>query len=180
MRQGMNRRRLLAAGLALPLARLAYAQPTCGALTAPETEGPFFKPNSPKRVSLVEAGSRGTRLVVRGRVLSLRCAPVAGALLDFWHADDDGDYDDQGFRYRGHQFADAEGRWQLETIVPAEYPGRTRHLHVKVQAPGRPILTTQLYFPGDPGNGRDGLYRDELALRAAARGEASFDFVVEA
>jgi protocatechuate 3,4-dioxygenase beta subunit len=148
-------------------------------LTAAETVGPFFKTNSPKKISLMEPGAKGTRLVVSGRVLSPRCVPVAGALLDFWHADEAGEYDNRGFRYRGHQFADGEGRWRLESIVPAEYPGRARHLHVKVQAPGRRILTTQLYFRGEAGNQRDFLYRDELALRGAP-GEASFDFVVEA
>ena len=64
--------------------------------------------------------------------------------------------------------------------MPAEYPGRTRHIHVKVQAPGRRILTTQLYFPGDPGNKRDGIYRAELEMKKASEGETSFDFVVDA
>ena len=45
--------------------------------------------------------------------------------------------------------------WRLDTIVPAEYPGRARHIHVKVQAPRRRLLTTQLYFPGEPGNRRE-------------------------
>ncbi|MBI1989253.1 MAG: hypothetical protein HYS65_05890 [Betaproteobacteria bacterium] len=48
------------------------------------------------------------------------------------------------FRYRGHVFADAQDRYRLEAIVPGEYPGRTRHIHVKAQAPGGRILTTQL------------------------------------
>ncbi len=47
------------------------------------------------------------------------------------------------------QFADASGRFSLETIVPGAYGGRTRHIHVKVQAPDSPVLTTQLYFPGE-------------------------------
>ena len=46
----------------------------------------------------------------------------------------------------------------FETIVPGKYPGRTRHYHVKVQAPGRSILTTQLYFPGEPGNDGDRIF----------------------
>ena len=181
------RRRLLAAAAALPVVP-AFAQTrplTCGELTAAQTAGPFFKTNTPLRVSLVEAGSKAPRLVVTGQVLSARCRPVANALLDFWHADEDGEYDNRGFRYRGHQFTDAEGRYRLDTIVPAEYPGRARHIHVKVQAPGRRLLTTQLYFPGEPGNRRDGLYRADLEMRMAARidekraGEGRFDFVVE-
>ena len=174
------RRRLVAAGLALPFSQLAVAQPTCGELTPPETEGPFFKPKSPLRRSLTERTSTAKKLIVTGFVLSPRCKPVANALLDFWHADESGDYDNRGFRYRGHQFTDAEGRYRLETIVPAEYPGRTRHIHVKAQAPGKRILTTQLYFPGDPANSRDSLFRPDLAMRMPAPGEGQFDFVVEA
>jgi protocatechuate 3,4-dioxygenase beta subunit len=173
----MRRRQLLGAALLLPLEGLAQ---TCGVVTPRQTEGPFFSPNSPRRISLVEQGSKAPRLVVAGTVLSAQCKPVPNALLDFWHSDERGDYDNRGFRYRGHQHADAQGRFRLETIVPAEYPGRTRHIHVKVQAPGGRILTTQLYFPGDPGNRRDGLYRPELEMKKAKEGEASFDFVVEA
>src|SRR5262249_40106142 len=163
----LTRRRVLAAAALFPIApAFAQSRPlTCGGLTSPQTEGPFFKTDTPLRVSLVEAGSKAPRLLVAGRVLSARCTPVANALLDFWHADEEGEYDNRGFRYRGHQFTDAEGRYRLATIVPAEYPGRTRHIHVKVQAPGRRILTTQLYFPGDPGNARDGLYERDLEMR---------------
>jgi protocatechuate 3,4-dioxygenase beta subunit len=179
MRKGMTRRELLAAGLALPFCGVAYAQLTCGELTAPQTEGPFFKPKSPERRSLLENDSGTERLLFTGAVLSRNCKPVANALLDFWHSDDMGEYDNQGFRFRGHQFSDAEGRFRLETIVPARYPGRTRHIHVKVQAPGRKVLTTQIYFPGDPGNARDPLYRAGLAMRRTA-GEGRFDFVIDA
>jgi protocatechuate 3,4-dioxygenase beta subunit len=172
----MRRRELLAAALLLPLDGLAQ---TCGIVTPRQTEGPFFTPNSPKRISLVEPDSNAARLVLAGAVLTAQCKPVANALLDFWHSDEQGAYDNRGFRYRGHQFADAQGRFRLETIVPAEYPGRTRHIHVKVQAPGGRILTTQLYFPGEPGNRRDGIYRPELEMKKAKADEASFDFVVQ-
>ena len=179
MRQGITRRDLLAAAIALPFSGMAYAQLTCGELTAPQTEGPFFKPKSPLRASLLEKNLGGEKILVTGVVLSRTCRPVANALLDFWHSDDAGEYDNRGYRYRGHQFSDAEGRFRLETIVPAQYPGRTRHIHVKVQAPGRRVLTTQLYFPGDPGNARDSLYRAELAMRRNG-GEGRFDFVIDA
>jgi protocatechuate 3,4-dioxygenase beta subunit len=171
-----SRRRVLAASLLLPLDALAQ---TCGVSTPRQTEGPFFTPNSPRRVSLLE-GHEKSRLLVTGTVLSAQCKPVPNALLDFWHSDEEGAYDNRGFRYRGHQHADAQGRYRLETIVPAQYSGRTRHIHVKVQAPGRRILTTQLYFPGDPGNSRDGLYRAELEMKKTGSGEAGFDFVVDA
>jgi protocatechuate 3,4-dioxygenase beta subunit len=173
----VHRRRLLAASLALPFVTDALAQ-SC-VRTLAQTEGPFFKTGTPQRVSLLEKGAQA-RLVVTGQVLSAQCRPVPNALLEFWHADELGEYDNSGYRYRGHQHADAQGRYRLETIVPAEYPGRARHIHVKVQAPGRRVLTSQLYFPNDPSNRRDGLYRPELEMKLAKPGEGLFDFVVDA
>jgi protocatechuate 3,4-dioxygenase beta subunit len=123
----------------------------------------------------------GTRLVVEGFVLSTACAPVAGALVDFWQADDAGQYDNTGYKLRGHQFTDANGRYRLETIMPGLYPGRTRHIHVRVQASNRPVLTTQLYFPGEAGNQRDGIYNRALELEMQGSGSnqsGSFDFVL--
>src|SRR6266436_1201522 len=178
----LTRRRLLAAAAALPVVP-AFAQTrplTCGALTSAQTEGPFFKTNTPLRVSLVEAQSKAPRLIVTGQVLSAQCKPVANALLDFWHADEDGEYDNLGFRYRGHQFTDAQGRYRLFTNVPAEYPGRTRHIHVKVQAPGKAALTTQLYFP-DGNNQRDSIFNPALVMpvRDVDGGKAAtFDFIL--
>ena len=150
-----------------PAARDLSPTPECGDDDEPtpaETQGPFFTPHSPERGSLIEPGTKGTRIVVEGRVFARDCRPVAGALLDFWHADDGGEYDNVGFRLRGHQFTDANGRYRLETIVPGLYPGRTRHFHVKVQAPHGRILTTQLYFPGEPRNRRDFLFRPDLLM----------------
>jgi protocatechuate 3,4-dioxygenase beta subunit len=172
----LYRRRLVGAALLLPVTSGAWAQACAPSLR--QTEGPFFKPSSPQRVTLIEPGTRAPRLVVTGRVLSRDCQPLKGALLDFWHADEQGDYDNQGYRYRGHQFTDAEGRWRLETIVPAVYPGRTRHIHVKVQPAGGRLLTTQLYFPNEPQNQRDGLFRNELVMSMSGREQGAFDFVV--
>jgi hypothetical protein len=150
--------------------------------TLAQTEGPYFTPNSPERASLLEAGMGGRRLVVAGTVLTTACRPVRRALLDFWQADDAGQYDNQGYRLRGHQFSDAEGAWRLETVVPGLYTGRTRHIHVKVQAPDGPVLTTQLYFPDEPANDRDGIFSPELLLAdvrdvGGAR-QGSFTFVL--
>jgi protocatechuate 3,4-dioxygenase beta subunit len=123
----------------------------------------------------------GTRIVVAGSVLATDCRPIPGALVDFWQADDRGEYDNAGFRLRGHQFTDELGRYRLETVVPGVYPGRTRHFHVRVQAPSQSVLTTQLYFPDEPGNRSDGIFRPELvmAVRDAERQKtAAFDFVL--
>ena len=157
--------------------------PACGGqgATPEQTEGPYFKPSSPERVSLLEPEMRGRRLVVTGVVRGTDCKPVPRALLDFWQADAGGRYDNAGFRLRGHQLTDAEGRYRLETILPGVYPGRTRHIHVKAQAPNRPALTTQLYFPGEAGNARDGIFDPALLVALAEAGDvatARFDFVL--
>jgi len=186
-----GRRRFLGAAFALPFISFheASAQslpltPACSenpARTLEQTPGPFYIPNSPRRSSLIEVDGTGGRLMLSGFVLSPRCTPMANALLDFWHCDAQGDYDNRGFRYRGHLFTDSRGRYQLGTIVPGEYPGRTRHIHVRVQAPGGAILTTQLYFPDEPRNRSDWIYRPELTMQITRDGglrNARFDFFV--
>ena len=150
--------------------------------TLPQTEGPYFKPSSPERTELYEEGMAGQPIELVGLVLSRACKPLAGALLDFWQADAKGQYDNSGFHLRGHQFTDAEGRYRLRSIVPGIYPGRTRHIHVKVQPAGGRVLTTQLYFPGEAKNRSDGLFRRELLMRTAKNAgwlAGRFDFVVE-
>ena len=158
------------------------ATPACGADTAPtpaQTEGPYFKRSSPERASLLEPALTGSRLVVTGLVLGTDCRPVPHALLDFWQADGSGHYDNAGQRLRGHQFTDAEGRYRLETVLPGLYPGRTRHIHVKAQAPGQRVLTTQLYFPGEIMNARDGIFDQTLVVAMADSATARFDFVLQ-
>lgn len=195
----LTRRRFLAAATILPecllceigndpaaMAASSPLEPTEACVdadnfTPPQTAGPFFKPRSPERKSLLDAGLKGTRLALEGQVLSTKCKPVQRALVDFWQADSAGLYDNSGYRLRGHQFTDASGRYSLETIVPGVYPGRTRHIHVRVQAPNRPVLTTQLYFPGEPENQRDAIFNPRLVMarRETSDGKAAkFDFVL--
>jgi protocatechuate 3,4-dioxygenase beta subunit len=150
--------------------------------TLRQTEGPFFKPSSPERTELLEAGMAGQPIELVGFVFSRACKPLAGVLLDFWQADDKGRYDNSGFRLRGHQFCDAEGRYRLRSIVPGAYVGRTRHIHVNLQPSGGRVLTTQLYFPGEPKNRSDGLFRSELLVRTVKNAgwlAGRFDFVLE-
>jgi protocatechuate 3,4-dioxygenase beta subunit len=150
-------------------------------LTEAQTEGPYYTPNTPRRSNLVTGGVRGIPLLVTGDVVDTQCRPVRGALLDFWQADAAGRYDNQGYRLRGHQFADGRGRYALRTVVPGLYPGRTRHIHVKVQRPHGKVLTTQLYFPGEPRNRTDGIFDSSLLMdiRRVGNGRrARFRFVV--
>jgi protocatechuate 3,4-dioxygenase beta subunit len=173
-----------AASLAFIATQSLAATPACGDGDEPtiqQTEGPFFTPDSPERRSLLESDTRGVYMLVSGQVLGTDCMPIAGALLDFWHADADGIYDNEGYKLRGHQFADDQGRYELETIMPGLYPGRTRHFHVKVQRPNGPVLTTQLYFPDEPDNATDGIFDERLLmsmLPAETGVHGQFDFVL--
>lgn len=177
-------------GLLLPVDR-SFAQqsiaptPAChdgDEPTIAETEGPFFKPRSPLRSDLREVGMAGRPVELSGYVLTHSCQPISGALVDLWHADDAGNYDNAGFRLRGHVFTDNEGRYLFRTVVPGLYSGRTRHYHVKVQAPGQPsLLTTQFYFPEEKQNRRDGLFRRELVMRTQQTDDrllARFDVIL--
>jgi len=153
--------------------------------TEDNIEGPFYKPGAPERAVLAESGMPGTRLTVSGRVLSTRGAPLAGALLDVWQTDAQGQYDNKGFRLRGKLHTDRSGNYRLETVLPRYYHAgkttRPSHIHVKVSAPGFPLLTTQLYFKGDPYNGSDPYVRTSLMLDPTdtRSGKAArFDFVL--
>lgn len=193
----LTRRRLLELGLVLPpLAAIAghtdvFSTPALAATPAildaddptPElTEGPYFTPDSPKRKSIVHAGAAGTRLTLTGRVLTTAGRPIPNALIDFWQADGRGVYDNSGYRFRGHQLTNAKGQYALFTVVPGLYTGRTKHIHVKVQAPREPVLTTQLFFPGVAGNRSDGIFDADCLVKswriANGRRLARFDFVL--
>ena len=154
-------------------------------LTDAQTEGPYFTPGSPERRSLLEDGMPGTPLLITGYAYSAACEPVGKALLDFWQANDAGEYDNVGYTLRGHQLTDEDGRFELTTIVPGLYPGRTRHIHVMVQAPDGPVLTSQLYFPDEPENETDGIFDPSLVMDMTDREgseagkQAFFTFVIE-
>ena len=66
--------------------------------TKPDIEGPYFKLHSPLRAQLVEPNTRGQLYRLEGFVLTRTCEPVQGAILDLWHANENGDYDEAGFR----------------------------------------------------------------------------------
>lgn len=177
--------RLFAALIASALVTLVAVPPTFAQsqpVTVSQTEGPYFKVNSPERTSLVTDTTQGTLLTISGQVLAPDGTPVANALLDFWQADAGGSYDNSGYTLRGHQYTDENGNYTLTTVVPGLYPGRTRHIHVKVQAPNSPVLTTQLYFPGEARNTTDGIFDPSLVLNTASNGDgtesAIFNFVV--
>ncbi len=152
--------------------------------TAPQGEGPYYLVGSPERSVLVVPGD-GPLFTLHGRVLDTECQPIPNCWIDVWHTDMDGDYDTSSpdTPYRGHFYTDDNGAFVLETIIPGLYPGRTPHIHVKVQGANTPLLTTQLYFPDHPLNPTDILYDQDLEvtpIELLPSGDlvASFEFYV--
>ncbi|MDE0114927.1 MAG: hypothetical protein OXI87_22450 [Albidovulum sp.] len=165
--------------------KLGLAPPTeCTPGTLSQTEGPYYTPSTPRRSSLLEPGSSGETLILEGLILTRDCKPVAGAIIDIWHCDERGRYDNAGYSYRGHQFTDASGAFRFTTIRPTRYSGRTPHIHVKVKGKSTRMLTTQLYFPDlEELNERDSIFREGLLIDLRRNGKiwhGRFDFVLAA
>lgn len=118
-------------------------------------EGPFYTANPPqiKDKKLAKTSEVGTRLVISGRVMDLNCNPIPNTLIDIWHANNAGDYDNQGYNLRGTTQSNAQGFYEFETIKPGKYLNgashRPSHIHFKITPPNKPTLITQLYFDGD-------------------------------
>ena len=183
-----SRRKLIFAGAAslaaaLPVVLPAAAQ-TCRS-TPRDQLGPFYTRGAPEQSELCASGSGGKeKLLIIGRVLGTDCKPLAGALVEVWHADANGDYsnftrgkkDDPACLLRASLKTDAEGRYAFTSIVPAEYPGRPRHIHYRVSHAAHATLVTQLYFTGDRG-AAEGL---TAVLQRDAQGvaRASFDITL--
>jgi len=178
----MTRREVLALTLSVPAAGLwravasasqdlskfnAGSPPACtdSRKLTPAADDKQFRPGSPARTTLADAGTPGKKLVLTGFVIGLRCGVIKGATVDVWQADAKGVFDPAGFRLRGHQVTDAEGKYHVETIVPGPSGGRARHLGIRVQPPGKPALTTVLYFSDDPGNAKDPAVKPELIMK---------------
>ena len=155
---------------------LAYAGPTVAAVgllgwtrgrafgdtplleTPSDDEGPFYREGAPERADARWKGSTTFPLVLSGLVRAEDGKPLAGVLLDLWHADSAGAYDmkTKDFRHRARVKTDDAGRWRLETNVPGQYAYgdgrmRPRHVHVKLSGEGVHELTTQMYFQVRPG-----------------------------
>lgn len=113
------------------------------------------------------ARAMGVVTHLRGTLRATDGTALAGAAVEIWECDAQGIYRhprdreakrDQGFQGRGRLVTGPDGSFAFRTIRPVPYPGRTPHIHVRVVAPGRPELVTQLYLDGAPGNARDYLF----------------------
>ncbi len=148
----------------------AFAQ---ALITTPEqTEGPYYPPNLPLDTDndlLVINGNItpavGIILYLSGTVFDSGGSPVRDAHVEIWHADNTGSYihpssmgyatRDQNFQGFGRFLTGSAGQYVFRTVKPGLYTGRTRHIHMKVKVTGRPDLTTQVYFDGEPQNATD-------------------------
>ena len=139
--------------------------------TPAQTQGPFYPRRLPADsdldLTVYGAGRPEGRVIdVIGRVTDVRAKALADTVVEIWQADALGVYShvgapggDPNFQGYGAVRTGPDGAYRFRTIVPGLYPGRTRHIHVKVRPPAGDALTTQMYFPGEPQNDRDGLYR---------------------
>lgn len=156
-------------------------------------EGPLYVPGAPLEhgeARLDDGTDTGEVLVMHGRVLDPAGAPIAGAVVDVWHANTMGAYshfDPSQSRYNNRRRieTDADGRYRFRSIVPKGYAvpsggateallgaigrhgRRPAHIHFFVSAPGRRHLTTQINIDGDPDLYDDFAFatRDELIPR---------------
>lgn len=175
-------------------------------------EGPYYKPGAPESVSEqtlpMRDGEAGTPFLFQGTVTDLDGAPLDGALVELWHADDAGYYSQFApgipeWNLRGQIRTRADGRFTFHTIQPAPYqiptdgstgafvdaagwhPWRPAHLHLIVQAPGHRPITTQLYFAGGEWLDSDvaEAVKPELVLDPQDQGDgtrkATYDFELE-
>ena len=119
-------------------------------------QGPFYTANAPviNDNQLANANESGTRLIISGVVKTLDCTEVIpNTLIDIWHSNNAGAYDNSGYNLRGKTYSNAQGYYVFETILPGKYLNgqtyRPRHIHLKITPPGFPTLITQIYFEGD-------------------------------
>lgn len=139
-------------------------------------EGPLYiagAPLSQGETRLDEAVPGGCEvLVMEGVVRDLAGKPLAGALVDVWHANEKGRYshfdpEQPPYALRRRIETDAQGRYRFRSYLPPGYAippdsptselfaalgrhgNRPAHIHFLVAAAGQRTLTTQINIPGD-------------------------------
>lgn len=140
-------------------------------------QGPFYIPGAPllePPYKLPQRGDEvGETLLMSGSVTTSDGRSLADAEVDIWQATATvpGQYSNvhpgiPDFNLRGRLHTDEQGRFQVQTVVPAPYEirktgptgelfdlmgrsaWRPSHIHFKISHPGCRTLTTQLFFTG--------------------------------
>jgi protocatechuate 3,4-dioxygenase beta subunit len=186
----LQRRHFLtgAAGtLLVPLAG-AQIQPSSVRVSPAQTLGPFYPRNAAERPTQTDADllrvegdrvlTKGVPIYLTGRVFDRRGQPLANLAVEIWQCDANAVYHhpaggaeaerDQNFQGYGAARTDTAGAFHFRTIKPIAYPGRTPHIHVRVQSPGASAFATQFYLADDPNNRRDFLFSRMSADEQAA------------
>jgi len=132
--------------------------------------GPFYRPNAPTRQDLTNKGLKGQRVTVKGKVFGSDCTiPLKGALVEIWHANTKGEYDNEteNFHQRAQWFTDENGAYSFTTILPGKYKNgklyRPAHIHYRVSHKNSSELISQIYFQGDPHIKKDPWASDKKA-----------------
>ncbi len=117
--------------------------------------GPFYKPNAPLKEDLTFPGLKGVNVRLKGKVYGSDCeTQLKNALVEIWHCDTEGAYDNVHFKHRGRRKTNEKGEYAFQTILPGKYLNgrlyRPAHIHFRVTAPGHKELVSQIYFEGDP------------------------------
>ena len=132
-----------------------------------ETEGPFptKSPASYVRSDITD-GRNGHKMTAKITIgnSNNNCNPLAGAIVDIWHCDAEGNYSEYGGTgmqstnyqsvhfLRGRQTTDSNGLVTFTSIFPGWYSGRAMHIHVHVyNASGNSLKVTQIAFPEGTG-----------------------------
>jgi protocatechuate 3,4-dioxygenase beta subunit len=184
---------LLRADAAPTLANGVEAPASGLVATRPVVAGPFYRAGAPYRAKSTAPFEQGTVLLLSGRIWSLAARrPIAGAVMDVWHVDVEGNYSNGAtdFRNRARLITAEDGSYELEAIHPVPYTAgagwRCPHVHFSVAAPGHKALVSEMYFKGDPRQDTDFLFHPSLCVpleRRSARGQdyeaAVFDVVME-
>lgn len=126
-------------------------------VTQNDVEGPYYLPGAPVRSTIASPDEPGTGIRIHGTVMGDDCeTPVKDAVIEVWQTDATGRYHyaEEDFRLRGQLKTDQYGRFAFNSIKPGRYRirdgFRPAHIHIKVSHPDYRVLTTQVYFRGDP------------------------------
>ena len=135
------------------LAVPAHAQQDLFAPTPQSGLGVWYRPDAPATPSLWRPGDAGTRLLLRALTMNTDGEPIAGAQVELWHADANGQV--HADRYRARLMTDRDGAIEVSTVWPG-YIWGPRHIHVVVTHPDYRQLVTRVFFDRDPEVARSG------------------------